>query len=66
MGVLPPVAAGRYRARALDASASAADRTIVIRPTRSTAHRSGRGDDVRVGDAVFVIRRRNLTIPGAR
>ena len=29
MGVLPPVAAGRRRARALDASATAADRTIV-------------------------------------
>ena len=31
MGVLPPVAAGRHRARALDASATAADRTIVTR-----------------------------------
>src|SRR5580692_10802737 len=38
MGVLPPATAGRRRARALDASATAADRTIVTRPTRGQRH----------------------------
>jgi hypothetical protein len=43
-----------------------ADRRIVIRPTRGQRHIALARDDMRVGDAVFVIQRRNLTIPGAR
>ena len=53
MGVLPPVAAGRHRTRALDASATAADWTIITRPTRGQRH-------------IALAGRRNSTIPGVR
>jgi hypothetical protein len=66
MDVLPPVAAGRRRTRAYDPSATAADRRIVTRPTCGQWHITLAAATIRVGDAVFVIRRRNLTIPGAR
>jgi hypothetical protein len=38
MGFLPPVAAGRRRARAYNPNATAADPTIVTRPTRGHWH----------------------------